>query len=122
MAYHGEGAMLAAGTGHCQLGLAHQIIDPDERDQRRILEQHQPLVTQAGQGVTPGLGQDDAHEGVRRRQTQRLGRLALSLGHRLEGGAQRLGGVGGKQQRQSQHTTPEGAHLHVLAGQQEQHL
>ncbi len=58
--------MPAARAGHRQLRLTHQIIDPDERNQGGILEQHQPLVAQPRQSVTLGLGQDDTQEGVGR--------------------------------------------------------
>ncbi len=81
-------------------GLQHQIVDADQAHQRGVLQQHQPLVTEAGQGMAPHLRHHQTEEYGRFRQPQRLAGLPLALRNRFQRAAQRLRGVSGIQQRQ----------------------
>ncbi len=101
-------------AGGDAFGLQHQIVDADQAHQRGVLQQHQPLVTEAGQGMAPHLRHHQTEEYGRFRQPQRLAGLPLALRNRFQRAAQRLRGVSGIQQRQGDRPAEERADVKVL--------
>ena len=100
-------------AGGDAFGLQHQIVDADQAHQRGVLQQHQPLVTEAGQGMAPHLRHHQTEEYGRFRQPQRR-RTPTGPAEPLSARAQRLRGVSGIQQRQGDRPAEERADVKVL--------
>src|SRR5215472_192555 len=65
------------------LGGLGEIHEPDDRGERRVLEQHDELRDQRGDHVLERLGQHDVTHALRAAEPDRGGRLHLSSRHRL---------------------------------------
>ena len=92
---HGSRPGWATRLGHVQ-----QLEEPDDGEQRRVLEQADELADHRRDHGAQRLGQHDRAQVVcTGRRPEGLGRLELALGDRLQPAPHDLGDVGGLEQR-----------------------
>jgi hypothetical protein len=116
-----EGERLARRLGRL-VGVAHQVVEPDDRHQRGVLDRALPEIAQPRQRHAPDLRQLDVAEGLPASEPVGPPGLGLSLVHRQERGAKRLGGIGAEDQRQRGQPGAERAHGDASAGEIAQQL
>ena len=91
------------------VGFAHEIVERDDRDQRRVLEEDQPEIGDAGQRQANEVGQDDENEGGKRPEAEGVGDLVLASRDVAEGAKEHLARIGGEDEAERDHAGEEAA-------------
>src|SRR3954470_22333086 len=103
---------------HDQPRHVQEVVEAHDEDERRVLEQRDEAVDDAGNDEPQRLGQDDQPHALPVAEPHGLGRLVLALGDGLEAAADHLGEVGAREDRDADERT--GQLVDRPAGREEQ--